>query len=206
MKNKTNNNKLKFYKLIKKIVAINGWSENIIEIAKKNKDFKNINVMLLFPDGYREIIDFSLDQLNYEVENKVNKLNIINLPTGKRIKKILLIRFEILNNDLEFYKKTFNHLLIPNNFKLLNKNLYKTVDKIWYLAGDQSTDFNFYTKRLTLALIYINALMVFYNKGFDKVENNLDKSLLKISKIPKIKNKLDFLKKNAPIFIKGLMN
>ena len=35
------------------------------------------------------------------------------------------------------------------------KNLYKTVDNMWYLAGDNSTDFNFYTKRLTLALIYV---------------------------------------------------
>ncbi len=34
------------------------------------------------------------------------------------------------------------------------KLLYRTVDAIWYAAGDTSTDFNFYTKRATLAGVY----------------------------------------------------
>ena len=34
------------------------------------------------------------------------------------------------------------------------KLLYRTVDAMWYAAGDTSTDFNFYTKRATLAGVY----------------------------------------------------
>ena len=52
----------------------------------------------------------------------------------------------------------------------MKKNLYNSVDTIWYLAGDNSTDFSYYTKRIILALIYANALFVLYNKDFNEVE------------------------------------
>ena len=58
-------------------------------------------------------------------------------------------RIEIINEDKIFYKKTFNHLLIPQNSNVMKKSLYNTVDTMWYLAGDNSTDFSFYTKRIT---------------------------------------------------------
>src|SRR5205814_464387 len=34
------------------------------------------------------------------------------------------------------------------------KLVYRTVDAIWYAAGDRPTDFNFYTKRALLAAVY----------------------------------------------------
>ena len=44
-------------------------------------------------------------------------------------------------------KRTYFTLLLPHHSKLGLKSLYNTVDQIWYLVGDKSTDFNFYTKR-----------------------------------------------------------
>ena len=117
-----------------------------------------------------------------------------------------MLRFNILNNDKEFYKKTFYHLLIPSNNKIMKSSLYKSVDTMWYLAGDNSTDFNFYTKRLILAVIYVNALFVLFNKNFDEVETNIDRNLKKISKIPKIKNRISFIKDNLPVFFKSFLN
>ena len=77
---------------------------------------------------------------------------------------------------------------------------------MWYLAGDNSTDFSFYTKRMTLAAIYINALFILYNKGLDETVLNIEKNLMKISKIPKIKSRFSFLRENLPFFLKGLFN
>ena len=122
------------------------------------------------------------------------------------MKKILQTRLEILDADKIFYRKTFNHLLLPNKSKLMKRNLYKSVDKMWYLAGDNSTDFSFYTKRLILAAIYINALFVLNNKGFHEAELNIDSNLKRISKIPKIKDRFSFIKDNLPGLFKGLLS
>ncbi len=88
----------------------------------------------------------------------------------------------------------------------MKRNLYKSVDKMWYLAGDNSTDFSFYTKRLILAAIYTNALFVFFNKDIKEASINIDKNLEKISKIPKIKERFSFIKDNLPVFLKGIIN
>ena len=209
MKKKHNNSdykkKIKIFELTKKIVSIDGWSENIlVKLVSKNIDSSEL--AYFFPNGYKDIFKFSLDEINNSLEITISKTNIINLPLNKRIKKILMTRIEILNKDKKFYNKTFNHLLLPQNTKILKKNLYKSVDTMWYLAGDNSTDFNFYTKRLILSGIYLSTLLIFFNKNIEEAENNIDKSLKRIAKLPKLKERLSFIKENLPIFLKSIIN
>ena len=197
--------KLAILEHVKTIVRNKGWSDKIFtELIKK--EFSNSDLILCFNKEYINILNFSLDELNRVLENEINKTNIINFPTNKKIKKILIKRLEILNKDKIFYKKTFNHLILPQNLKIMKKNLYKTVDNMWYLAGDNSTDFNFYTKRITLAVIYMNALIVLFNKDYNQAELNIDKNLKKISKLPKLKNRFTFITENLPKFLKVLFN
>ena len=209
MKKKSSNLQYKKKKQIlyktKDFVIKNGWSSKIIE-ELKNKNVKSEDLILLFPNGYKSLLNFSLEELNLEVENKIKKNNIINFPLSKRIRKIILTRFELMDENKKFYKRTFFYLILPHNSKIMKKNLYKTIDDIWYMAGDNSTDFSYYTKRIILSLIYISALFVFYNKSIEETKINLDKNLNKISKIPKIKNKLSVLKDNFPIFLRGLIS
>ena len=95
--------------------------------------------------------------------------------------------------------------MLPTNNKISKKSLYNSVNTMWYLAGDNSTDFNFYTKRLILSGVYTNALFVFFSKEMKHVEENIDKNLQRISKIPKIKERISFIKDNAPKFLKSFL-
>ena len=207
MKKNNSNNKIKSIILqkLKKIVSVEGWSEKVLKQLLQNGVEKS-DLVTYFQYDYKELLKYSLEELNKSLEKEINKINIINYSLNKRIKKILMLRFNILNNDKEFYKKTFYHLLIPSNNKIMKSSLYKSVDTMWYLAGDNSTDFNFYTKRLILAVIYVNALFVLFNKNFDEVESNIDRNLKKISKIPKIKDRISFIKDNIPVFFKSFLN
>lgn len=209
MKKKYNNSdykkKIKILELTKKIVSIDGWSENVLE-KLVNKNIDSSELAYYYPNGYKDILKFSLDEINYSLEKIISKTNIINLPLNKRIKKILMTRLEILNKDKKFFNKTFNHLILPQNTKILTKSLYKSVDTMWYLAGDNSTDFNFYTKRLILSGIYVSTLLIFFNKNIEEAENNINRSLKRISKLPKLKERFSFIKENLPIFLKSIIN
>ena len=209
MKKKYNNSdykkKIKILELTKKIVSIDGWSENVLE-KLVNKNIDSSELAYYYPNGYKDILKFSLDEINNSLEKIISKTNIINLPLNKRIKKILMTRLEILNKDKKFFNKTFNHLILPQNTKILTKSLYKSVDTMWYLAGDNSTDFNFYTKRLILSGIYISSLLIYFNKNIEEAEINIDKSLKRISKLPKLKERFSFIKDNLPIFLKSIIN
>ena len=54
-------------------------------------------------------------------------------------------------------------LALPHNAPLALRSLYRTVDAVWLLADDRSTDFSYYTKRATLAGIYTALLQVWFN-------------------------------------------
>ena len=197
--------KLKILESVKEYVKVNGWSLDIIDYINI-KNLKKSDILSYFPDGINDILNFAYDELNNKLKNSLKKINIINLPISKRIKKILITRIELMNKDKNFYKKTFYFLALNNQKKVVKKNLYKTVDEMWYLAGDNSTDFNFYTKRLVLAGLYVNAIAVFFNKNILEAEKNIDRNLNRISKIPKIKSRLTFFKDNIPIVLKSIIN
>ena len=197
--------KLSILEDAKKIVVNDGWSKNLLKKLLSN-NVKSSDLTYYFPNGYIDLLELSLDELNKSLEKKINKTNIINFPISKRIKKILLLRLEILNEEKRYFKKTFNHLVLPQNAKIMKKNLYKSVDNMWYLAGDNSTDFSFYTKRLTLAAIYTNALFIFYNKDIEQATINIDNNLKRISNIPKFKERFSFIKDSLPIILKGIFN
>ena len=92
------------------------------------------------------------------------------------------------------------------NFSLPIK-LYKSVDQIWFMAGDTSVDFNFYTKRLILAGIYSRVIFFFFNNNNQKLlEDLLDLNLKRVSKIPELKTKLNFLKDYFPQALKFVKN
>ena len=66
------------------------------------------------------------------------------------------------------------------------KQLYKSINLIWYISGDNSTDFNFYTKRFILFLVYSTVILNFLkNDDLIETEKLLDDNLYKVSKIPK---------------------
>ena len=202
---KDHNNKLAILDKAKVIVRAQGWSKDVIDKLIEQK-VNTSNLTIYFENNYKSLIQFSIDELNSKLEIQIKKTNILNFPTNKKIKKILLFRLNIINDDLMFYKKTFNHLLIPKNLEIMKKSLYRSVDNMWYLGGDNSTDFNFYTKRIILAIIYINSLFVLFNKNIEHAEKNVDKNLKKISKFPKLKNRLSFIKDNLPIYLRGILN
>ena len=202
-----NNKRLKILKLAKLIIAEEGLNSNTFEtIALKHT--LNINeINLLFPDGNKDLLEYSLDQLNIELQEYCKSIDLIRLPLHKRIRKILLSKIEIMNKEKNFYKKIFLKSLLPNRTISLSKQLYKSIDQIWYLAGDTSVDFNFYTKRLILAGIYSRVVLFFFNNNNqNELENLLDLNLKRVAKIPELKSKINIVKEYLPKLMKFVKN
>ena len=77
----------------------------------------------------------------------------------------------------------------PGNAYEAFKQLMKTSNKIWEIAGDTSTGRNFYSKRLILAGVYSSTLAYWLAKesqSIDGSEHFLDKRLDDVKNIGKI--------------------
>ena len=211
MKNSQNNyllkKRLEILKFAKIFVSEKGLTKNSLENISKRYGIGINETELLFPEGNIDLIKFTLEQLNKELEEYCRKIDLIRLPVHKRIKKVLLSKISLMNKNKIFYRSIFFNLLVPKKNFLLSSQLYNSVDQIWFIAGDSSTDFNFYTKRLILSVIYSRIMLYFFNNNNqEELENILDDSLQKVSKIPEIKSKFKIFSEYFPKLAKFVKN
>ena len=191
IKTKINNLEKKRIKIInfsKDIIIKNGWNKNLFKKISQEKKLNLSEIHVLFPNGYKDMLLFTLHNLNYNFEKKFSYSKIKNLPLHKKIKKIIIDKINFINLEKEFYKKIFYHLLLPNNYRMLTSQIYRSADLMWYIAKDKSTDFNYYSKRMILSCIYSSTLFYFFNNNnLEGTEKYLDKMLINVSQIPKLK-------------------
>ena len=199
--------RLEVLKFAKIFISEKGFSKNSLESISKKYGLDINETELLFPEGNIDLIKFTIEQLNNELEEYCRKIDLIRLPVHKRIKKVLLSKIFLMNKNKLFYRSIFFNLLIPKKKFSLSSQLYNSVDQIWFIAGDSSTDFNFYTKRLILSVIYSRIMLFFFNNNNQQeLEDILDESLQRVSKIPEIKSKLKIFKEYFPKVAKFVKN
>ena len=203
MKKSQNNYLLKKRQVVlrfaKEFVSEKGLTKNCLENISKKYGLNTDETDLLFPQGNIDLIKFALEQLNNDLEVYCRQIDLIRLPIHKRIRKVLLSKISLMNKDKPFYRSIFLNSLIPKKNFSLSSQLYNSVDQLWFIAGDSSTDFNFYTKRLILSGIYSRVMLFFFNNNNqEELENILDESLQRVSKIPEIKSNLKIFKDFLP--------
>ena len=102
-----------------------------------------------------------------------------NFKINEKIKYFVVRRLMIFQN-LVNKKKFFKKILEPNSLLNSYKILFKIADEIWFLAGDKSTDYNYYTKRIILMNIYALTFSFFVfdnSKDLEKTKKFLDKEI-----------------------------
>ena len=75
----------------------------------------------------------------------------------------LRARLDFVAPHKEAVRRATSLLALPHNAPLALRLLYRTVDTLWYAAGDRATDFNHYTKRAILAAICSATFLYWFN-------------------------------------------
>tara|TARA_B100001248_G_scaffold51426_1_gene33394 strand:+ start:11 stop:466 length:456 start_codon:yes stop_codon:yes gene_type:complete len=135
-------------------------------------------------------------------EKKILKKKIEGVSSTN--KKITILLNEKLKNDLK--NKNQIKKLMKDNVKKCNREfffIYNLSSDMWYLAGDKSTDYNFYTKRLILSgILFKLYFKILTLKGYkeEELSKNIDSEILKVGKFNKIKAEFSSLFENSGIF------
>ena len=113
-----------------------------------------------------------------------------------KIKNLVKIRLKINQEYKPQLQKLIHFYSHPKNTSFAFKNSYKAADLMWDIAGDNATDFNFYSKRIILAKIYIRVLLYFvkddsenYQKTLDLLDNQIEKVMQFAAFKFKVKNR-----------------
>ena len=191
------NNQVQKNRFLKDFLVVSskdGWNLNVFNKVKKKLKYSSTLINKLFPKKLEDLILFYNVAINQELSKIYKKRKF---DKKKRIRISILnavkTRFELMEKNKETIKKSLLLFSNPSYQILSSKLIYNTVDHIWKLIGDKSSDYNFYTKRAILASIYSFAFFIWINdrsKNLDKTFNFLEKSIMNMNLVTTVKNRL----------------
>lgn len=174
-------------------VPFDGWSDRTLRRAAVDVGLDPAVARLVFPGGAAEAIAFWSGEVDRVAVAAYDDVDGDAMKFRERIAFLVRARIEALDGDRESVRRALTHLAQPQHAGLGVQCLYRTVDELWYAAGDRSTDFNFYTKRLTLAGVYSSTLLFWLDDGSEDGAETwqfLDRRIAGVMRIPARKQKL----------------
>jgi ubiquinone biosynthesis protein COQ9 len=173
--------------------VFDGWSRAALQAASRRLELPAGEADRLFPGGPIQVLTYVSERADQRTVADMEKEGVAALKVRDRIKVAVRIRLERHTGDHEAARRALALLSLPFNAPLALRLLYRTVDAMWYAAGDTSTDFNFYTKRATLAGVYSSTLLYWLNDrspGSEATWGFLDRRIDDVMRIEKLKSQL----------------
>ncbi len=174
-------------------VPFDGWSAKSLRAATADAGLDPALAKLAFPGGLAELIAFWSAQADAAMVAAYADEDGDEMRFRDRITFLVRARIGAIAEHREAVRRALTYLAQPQHSGRGLKCLYWTVDEMWYAAGDRATDFNFYTKRLTLAGVYSSTLLYWLDDASDDSEATwafLDRRIAGVMSIPKRRENL----------------
>ncbi|QIT36347.1 COQ9 family protein [Wolbachia endosymbiont of Brugia pahangi] len=174
-----------------RIIPFEGISDKTL--LKVCTDLNLANSFCKFRNGIYSALECIVEDLNSSMEAELRNSNLEDMKVQEQIKlavQICLSNYATLPNYREFLKNILSFSVLPKNIYFSSKLLCRIVDMIWYGIHDQSTDFNYYTKRAILAGVYLSIILFFindYSEGFADTLSFLDRCINNVMTFQKFK-------------------
>ena len=147
--------------------AFGSLSMENLELAGKEIGLSKGEVLILAPNGPISMIDYWFAQADEFMAQEIQKRE--GLKIREKATLAVRARLEYLGQNKEALRRAIALLALPQNAARGIKIGMRFVDAAWRAFGDKSTDFNFYTKRMTLLGVGISTAAFFL---VDDSENN----------------------------------
>ena len=184
-------------------IAFDGWTMAALRAGATVAGLDEGEAQVLFPRGPMEAIDVHMALADRHMIEEVSALNPAPAGAAAIVRAAIRVRLERNAPHREAIRRAAARLSLPHNAPVALRSLYRTVDAIWLLANDRSTDFSYYTKRATLAGIYAAVLQVWLNdrsEGQEAAWAFLDRRLEDVAFIGKARARLMRCRERLPRF------
>jgi len=134
-------------------VAFDGWSSKALLAGGRDLGLTAGAVANLCPGGAGEAIEAFSDWADDAMVGSFAEGELESLPVRVRIHALVTARLQALEPHAEAVRRGTAWLALPQNAPLGARLIWRTADRVWYAAGDRSTDHNWYSKRALLSAV-----------------------------------------------------
>lgn len=141
------------------LAPFEGWSDYTLREAARLAGVTDEEARRAFGGGIQQCLRYYFEQLDEQLQKQWPSEKLAGMRVPQRIETLLIARFEAMLPHREALKRAACLRLLPWNTPEATRSLFSMTDWMWRSAGDQSTDYNYYTKRLTLAGVYVSTFL-----------------------------------------------
>jgi ubiquinone biosynthesis protein COQ9 len=175
-------------------IVFDGWTMKTLENAALSIGHTAFDVKRAFPNGVAGAAAlFSTRADEAMLETLRRDYDLSTMKIRERIATSVMVRLRQQLPQREAVRRMIGFYALPWNVPAGLNTLYATVDAIWHEAGDTSTDYNFYTKRLMLSGVLKSTTNVWLDDKTDEMSETeafLARRIENVMQIEKTKAKL----------------
>ncbi len=145
------------------IAAFDGWSQATLTKAAVKVGMPAMEARRLFPDGVPEALICYAEWLREQLMDAVKQTSLKDMRVHERIRWLVLAYFALMEPHREAVRRAAAIGIMPQHATRSIRTLWQLCDVMWRLAGDSSTDFNYYTKRGLLAKVIASSFICWLN-------------------------------------------
>lgn len=141
--------------------VFDGWSMTAADTVAAARGLDPALVRAAFAGGAMAMIAAWIESVDRRMEASLAPADLAALPIRERIRRLVQFRLDAIAGLEEALKRAMAIMAMPGNVAAAARLGWHSADLMWRLAGDVASDFNHYTKRMTLLGIYTATLAVF---------------------------------------------
>ena len=139
-------------------VAFDGWSNSTFKAACRETDISERKARLSCPRGALDLAVAFHKWGDDQFEISFKKKRISKLKVREKIKKAVELRINFAS-DKEAVRRGVALFALPIYAFEGSRLIWDTADLIWELIGDNSEDYNWYSKRTILSAVYASTVL-----------------------------------------------
>ena len=145
-------------------VPQDGWTAQAFARGIKRSGVTPAQAAKLFPDGIAGIVAAFHLSINEAMQARIKaRRNFSTLRVRDKITFAVRARLEATEPHREAMRRLLVWAVLPCNLRASMQQLWNAADEIWVSAGDTSTDYNYYTKRILLIGVMKTTLAFWLN-------------------------------------------
>ncbi|MBS0482914.1 MAG: COQ9 family protein [Proteobacteria bacterium] len=140
-----------------------GWSDTAVRAAARSSGIDADAAVFAFQDGAMAMIAAWIASIDAAMARDLPAEVLAPLKIRERIRRLVQFRLDAIAPNKEALRRAHAIMAMPQNAASSVRLGWSSADAMWRLAGDTATDYNHYTKRITLGSLYAATLAVFAN-------------------------------------------
>ena len=147
--------------------VFDGWTNDAVRNAARESGIDEDVAIYAFKAGQMEMLTAAIAHVDREMALALPQAKLAEMKIRDRILTLIRFRLEAFHGREEALRRALAIMAMPQNVLRALRLGWRSADLMWSLAGDTSTDYNYYSKRSILGGIYGATLAVFVDDDSD---------------------------------------